>query len=300
MKLKRTALFIPGTAGEDQARKTIKTCGADIICLDLEDTVVPECKGEARQSIVRLLKEDIWGNATRAVRINAVSSGYAEDDIVEVVGGAGDRVESLLLSKPESVDEILWLDDLIEKLRKQHGFTGKIGYVVAVESAFVLTNIDDFASCSPNVEGLGFAIGDLSTSLGIAVQEYMNNPEVYPGDLYHFHRSRIVLAARTHGLWAMDSPWPLVHDLEMLATDAHRGAIMGFNGKLVLVPEQVKTVHKAYRPSDNELTRAQNLLIDIKAMQDQGLASGVAGGSFIDPVVIAHAKATLLRGEAPL
>lgn len=300
MKLRRTTLFIPGTQGEDEARKTIQTCGADVICLDLEDTVVHARKAEARQSVVRLLNEDIWGRSIRAVRINAISTPYAEDDIVEIFRGAGDRVESLLLSKPESVEEIHWLDSLIARIRDEKGFARKIGYLVAVESAQVLTNIDSYAACSPNVEGFGFAIGDLSTSLGIHVSAYLQDPSMYPGDLFHFHRSRIILAARTHGLWAMDAPWPMVNDHVKLAEDARWGSIMGFEGKLVLTPEQIPIVHKAYRPTESELVHATNMLVEMERMKNAGFASGVMGGTFLDPVVIAHARATIDRAEAPL
>jgi citrate lyase subunit beta/citryl-CoA lyase len=300
MKLRRTTIFVPGTISEDEAREIIKTCGADIVCLDLEDTVVAARKGEARKSLVKLLNEDIWGETIPAIRINAISTGFAEDDIIEVVGGAGDKIESILMSKPESVDEIKWLDNLIEKVAKDNGISTNIGYIVGVESAAVLTYIDDYCTASPNVQGLGFAIGDLSTSLGIQVSSYMMNRDIYPGDLYHFHKSRIILAARTHGLWAMDGPWPVVSDLVTLEEDARWGAVMGFDGKLVLVPSQIKTVHKAYRPSEAEIEYAETMLAELARMETEGSASGVTGEHFIDPVVAGHARATLARAKAPI
>jgi citrate lyase subunit beta/citryl-CoA lyase len=278
----------------------IATCGADLICLDLEDTVVPARKAEARQSIVRLLNEDIWGRSARAVRINAVSSPHATLDIEAVVSGAGNRVGTLLLSKPESSEEILWIDGLIGRLRAAHGVTEPIGYLVGIESARALTDIDKIASASPNVEGLGFAIGDLSASLGVHISAYLQDRSLYPGDLFHFHRARIILAARTQGLWALDAPWPIVNDHATLAQDARWGAMMGFDGKLVLVPAQVRTVHEAYRPTEAELTYARNMLERMERLTGGGEGSGVVDGQFIDPVVIAPARATIARAEAPL
>ena len=299
-KLRRTTLFIPGTMPEDQVRETIRTCGADLICLDLEDTVIPARKAEAREAIVRMLHEDIWGRSARGVRINAVSSPFAEDDISVVVSGAGDRIDTLLLSKPESPDEILWIDRLIERIRAEHGGSGKIGYVVGVESARVLTDIDKFASCSPNVEALGFAIGDLSASLGVHISAYLQDRSLYPGDLFHFHRARIILAARTWGLWALDAPWPIINDHATLAEDARWGAMMGFDGKLVLVPAQVRTVHEAYRPTEAELAYARRMIETMERMEAAGDGAGVDGEQFVDPVVLAPARATIARAEAPL
>lgn len=300
MKLRRTTLFIPGTMPEAQVRDIIATCGADLICLDLEDTVVPERKGAARTLIVRLLNEDIWGRSARAVRINAMASPYAESDVTEIVGGAGNRVGTLLLSKPESAGEIIQLDALIARLRARHGITEPIGYLVGIESARALTDIDKIASCSANVEALGFAIGDLSASLGVHISAYLQDRSLYPGDLFHFHRARIILAARTYGLWALDAPWPIVNDHATLAEDARWGSMMGFDGKLVLVPAQVRTVHEAYRPTEAELRYARTVIDKLERMKASGDGSGVVDGQFIDPVVLAPARATIARAEAPL
>ncbi len=296
MKLRRTTIFIPGTMAEDAMREMIATCGADLICLDLEDTVIPARKAEAREMIVRLLNADIWGRAARAVRINAVSSPYAEDDIRVVVSGAGARIDTLLLSKPESAEEILWIDAIIGEYERPDA----IGYIVGIESAWALTNIDLLSSCSPNVEALGFAIGDLSASLGVNIGAYLQDRSLYPGDLFHFHRARIILAARTHGLWALDAPWPMVNDHATLSEDAKWGAMMGFDGKLVLVPAQVRTVHEAYRPSEAELAYARGVIAKLEAMEKDGDGSGVDGDQFIDPVVLAPARKTIARAEAPL
>jgi len=285
---------------EGQVREIIATCNADLICLDLEDTVIPARKAEARGLIVRLLNEDIWGRSSRAVRINAMSSEHAALDVDAVVGGAGNRVGTLLLSKPESAEEIVRLDAHIARLRASHGVHQPIGYLVGIESARALTDIDKIASCSPNVEALGFAIGDLSASLGVHISAYLQDRSLYPGDLFHFHRARIILSARTHGLWAMDAPWPIVNDHATLAEDARWGSMMGFDGKLVLVPAQVRVVHEAYRPTAGELAYARNVIDKMDRMMKSGEGSGVVDGQFLDPVVLAPARATIARAEAPL
>jgi len=300
MKLRRSVIFIPGTLDENAIRHRIQSCGADVICLDLEDTVHPSRKDEARAMIVRLLREDIWGRGARAIRINPASTPLAETDLRMVVGAAGRFIDTIMLSKPEKVEDIEKIDEIISDLREEHQFDNRIGYVVGIESASALTNIDMLASCSPNVDALGLAIGDLSVSLHINIGAYLQDRSTYPGDLFHFHRARIILAARTHGLWALDAPWPVINDHATLGEDARWGMMMGFDGKLVLAPEQVRTVHEAYRPTDAEVAYARDVLSRMEALEQVGEGSGMSGEMFLDPVVIEPARRTLARYEAPL
>lgn len=298
MKLRRSTLFIPGSLDEQETRDRVRHCGADVICLDLEDTVAPARKAQARQTIKRLLQEDIWGRAVRAVRINAAGAG-ADADIADCIGPAAGHVDTLFLSKPDRVADIVAIDTLVEAAFANHPTAKRPGYVVGIESARALTDIDLLCQASPHVEALGFAIGDLSASLGVHITAFLHDRSLYPGDLFHFHRARIILAARTHGLWALDAPWPMVNDHATLTTDARWGAMLGFDGKLALVPAQVPVIHAAYRPTAEELARARSIVATMQQLQQAGEGSGVAGGNFLDPVVLAPALATIARAEAP-
>lgn len=300
MKLRRTTLLIPGSLNMEQQRERIQACGADMICLDLEDTVAPAKKAEAREAIVHLLNEDIWGRSARAVRINAAASEWAAADLEVIVAGAGGRIDTLFLSKPDTIGDIRAIDDRLAALAQRRFPTDHIGYVVGIESARALTNIDALLASSRHVEAVGFAIGDLSASLHVNISAYLMDRSLYPGDLFHFHRARIVLAARTHGLWALDAPWPMINDHATLAEDARWGAMMGFDGKLVLSPEQVRIVHEAYRPSEADTARAKSILAKMEQLRAASEGAGTIDGEFLDPVVIEPARATLARAEAPL
>lgn len=298
MKLRRSTLFIPGSLDEAATIDRIRHCGADVICLDLEDTVAPARKAAARQSIGRLFQLDIWGRAIRAVRINAVGAG-ADADIAECIAPAAGKVDTLFLSKPNTVADITAIDDYVNAAFATRPEAKRPGYVVGIESARALTDIDQLCRASPQVEALGFAIGDLSASLGVHITAFLHDRSLYPGDLFHFHRARIILAARTHGLWALDAPWPMVNDHATLTTDTRWGAMMGFDGKLALVPEQVPVIHAAYRPTPEELARARSIVAAMEQLQAAGEGSGVESGNFLDPVVLAPALATIARAEAP-
>ena len=298
--LRRSMLLVPGTQDEATQRETIRTSGADVVCLDLEDTVLPARKPEARRLLGKLFSEDDWGRTARGLRINAVTSPWAEDDITEVVTLSKGMIDVIMMSKADTADEVRWVDDLLTKLSKGQGIERTIKISVGIETARALTDIDQIAASSNRLEALGFAIGDLSISLGVRVSNFLLDRSTYPGDLFHFVRSRINLAAKAHGLLSLDGPWPMINDHATLAEDTRWGAMLGFDGKLALSIPQIRVIHEAYRPTAAELDYANRMLALMKQAEEAGEGSAVSGGIFLDPVVIGQAKATPARNEAPL
>ncbi|MES2262706.1 MAG: CoA ester lyase [Pseudomonadota bacterium] len=299
MTLRRSVLL---AAGEDEQHleQMIRTSNADLVCLDLEDTVAPSRKKQARERVARLLTKDIWGRSGRAFRINAFDTPYAHDDLVEVLTAARGNVDVILLSKVESEREVWWADQLITRLAGEHGFATDIKLCAGIESARALTDIDRIAASSRRLEMLGFAIGDLSISLGVRIGPYLQDRSLYPGDLNHFIRARINLAAKTHGLQSLDGPWPNINDHATLAEDARWGAMLGMDGKLALAVDQVRVIHEAYRPSAAEVTWSERMLELYRKSVEAGEGSGVSDGQFFDPVTVGLAQATLTRAAAPL
>lgn len=299
MALRRSVLLAAGE-NERQLEQMIRTSNADLVCLDLEDTVAPSRKKPARERVARLLAADIWGRSGRAFRINAFDTPYAHDDLVEVLIAARGRVDTIFLSKVESEREVWWADQLITRLAREHGFDSDIKLCVGIESASALTDIDRIAASSSRIEMLGFAIGDLSISLGVRIGSYLQDRSLYPGDLNHFVRARINLAAKAHGLQALDGPWPNVNDHATLAEDARWGAMLGMDGKLALAVDQVRVIHEAYRPSTAEVQWSERMLELFRKSVEAGEGSGVSDGQFFDPVTVGLAQATLARAAAPL
>lgn len=299
MPLRRSVLL---AAGDDEARlrASIATANADLVCLDLEDTVVPERKGAARAMIARLFSADIWGRTQRAYRINAVATPFAHDDVVEVLTACRGRVDTIFMSKADGADDVRWVDQLVSRLSVELGVDQRIGLTVGIESAQALTRVDDIAASSPRIDALGFAIGDLSNSLGVRVGPYLRNRSLYPGDLYHFVRARINLAAKARGLQSLDGPWPMINDHATLLEDARWGAMLGFDGKMALSVDQVKVIHEAYRPSAEEIQHARRLLALYEKSAAQGSGHGFIDGEFIDLVSVGQARDTLARAAAPL
>jgi citrate lyase subunit beta / citryl-CoA lyase len=298
MALRRSILLVGGN-DESTLRAGIAS-SADVVCLDLEDTVAVEHKAAARRQIAALLAEDIWGRSARAYRINGVATPYAHDDIVEVVRGSGGRVDLIFMSKVESDHDVWWADQLLSRLGEELGLSHQIRLAVGIESAKALTRIDAIAAASPRVEALGFAIGDLNISLGVRIGQYLHDRSLYPGDLNHFTRSRINLAAKAHGLLALDGPWPMINDHATLDEDARWSAMLGYDGKIALSAEQVPVIHQAFRPTAAEVARAELLIRKFQEALARGEAHGLVDGEFIDPVTLGLMRATLERAAAPV
>lgn len=299
-QLQRSVLLLPGTLGLDETRATIRDTNADMICLDLEDTVVASEKQTAREAIVGLLSEDIWGRSRRALRINPLSEDAAALDVEYVIGHVPNGVDSLFLSKAETVDELRELDVMIERARGTSATLQPIGYVVGIESAGAMTRVDELATASPNVSTLGLAVGDLSISLGMGLGAYLRDRNAYPGDMYHFHRSRLVLSAKTHGLKTLDFPWPIVPDLATLEDEARRGMMLGMDGKLALAAQQVPVIHQAYAPPVEEVERFKRLIAAYERAAAEGQGATSLDGEFIDPVTLGLARRVLARAQAPI
>jgi citrate lyase subunit beta/citryl-CoA lyase len=298
MALRRSVLLVGGN--DEATQRAGIASNADVVCLDLEDTVAPERKAFARGQIARLLAEDIWGRSARAYRINGVSTPYAHADIVDVVTACKGHVDIIFMSKVESDHDVWWADQLLTKLSSELGLTHTIRLAVGIESAKALTRVDAIASASPRIEALGFAIGDLNISLGVRIGQYLHDRSLYPGDLNHFTRSRINLAAKSNGLLAIDGPWPMINDHATLDQDARWGAMLGYDGKIALSADQIPVIHEAFRPTPTEVARAELLIRKFNEAAARGEAHGLVDGEFIDPVTLGLMRATLEKAAAPL
>lgn len=298
MALRRSILLVGGN--DESTQRAGIASHADVVCLDLEDTVTPANKAAARRGIARLLAEDIWGRSARAYRINGVSTPFAQADIVDVLMACKGQVDTIFMSKVESEHDVWWADRLITQVSEELRIPHQIRLAVGIESAKALTRIDAIASASPRIEALGFAVGDLNISLGVRIGQYLHDRTLYPGDLNHFTRSRINLAAKSNGLLALDGPWPMINDHATLDVDARWGAMLGFDGKIALSADQVPVIHEAYRPTPAEIARAELLIAKFNDAIQRGEAHGLVDGEFIDPVTLTLMRQTLERAEAPI
>ncbi len=256
---RRSCLAVPGSSPKMLAKAP--GLPADQIFLDLEDAVAPLAKPAARANIVAALKDFDWGGKIRAVRINDVTTPWAYRDVIEVVEGAGDVLDCLVLPKVDSPAAVQWLDVLLTQIEKAVGLpVGGIGIEAQIETARGLAAVEEIAACSPRLETLIFGPADFMASINMRSLSVGQPHPDYPGDPFHYVLMRLLTAARAHGLQAIDGPYLKIRDLDGFAESARRTAALGFDGKWVLHPGQIELCNEIYSPDQEAYDHAELIL----------------------------------------
>ncbi len=239
-----------------------QTLAADEVFLDLEDSVAPAVKEEARANVVAALREGDWTGKTVAVRVNDATTPWSYRDVIEVVEAAGDRLHCVMLPKVSDPSHVVWLDTLLGQVERAAGLpVGRIGIEAQIEDATGLVNAERIAAASPRLETLVFGPADFMASIGMRTLVVGEQPPGYEeGDAYHYVLMRILTAARAHGLQAIDGPYLQIRDVEGFRRAARRAAALGFDGKWVLHPSQIEAGNEVFSPSQDDYDHAELIL----------------------------------------
>ncbi|NKY45964.1 HpcH/HpaI aldolase/citrate lyase family protein [Nocardia cerradoensis] len=293
MSTRRSVLAVPGS----NLRMIDKAKGlpADEIFLDLEDAVAPPAKAAARANIVAALNSPGWGKQIRVVRVNDWTTEWTYADVISVVEGAGRDLDAILLPKVLDGAQVRALDLLLTQLEKANGLeVGRIGIEPQIENAQGLRNIDEIATASPRVQTLVFGPADFMASINMRTLVVGEQPEGYePGDAYHHILMTILLAARAHGLQAIDGPYLQIRDLDGFRRAASRTAALGFDGKWVLHPTQVEACNEIFSPRQADYDRAEEIL-DAYAYHTS-TAGGARGAVMLGDEMIDEASAKMAQ-----
>src|ERR671922_1365646 len=272
---------------------------ADEVFMDLEDSVAPLAKEEARGNIVQALKEGDWTGKTVAVRVNGVYTKWCYRDVIEVVENAGQFLDCLMIPKAEYGTDVTFVDDLLRMIEDTIGLEKRIGLEVQIETATGITNIDDIAAASERTETLIFGPADMSASLGLPTVTAGLPMPGYPGDHWHFVLSTIVVAARDAGLQAIDGPYLLIKDLDGFRDMSMRSRALGYDGKWALHPGQIDVLNEVFTPSQDEYEKAEAVLDAYRhATEVERTGAVMFGNEMIDEASRKMAEQFAGRGRA--
>lgn len=298
---RRSVLAVPGSNPKMIAKA--KTLPADALFLDLEDAVAPLAKAQARQGIVDALNEDGWGNQLKSVRVNDWTTPWTHADVIEVVAGAGARLDAILLPKVTDAAHVRALDLLLTQLERLHGLEpGRIGIEAQIEDARGLTAINEIATASGRLQTLVFGPADFLASLNMRTLVVGEQPEGYDvGDAYHHVFMTILVAARAHGLQAIDGPYLQIRDVDAFRRSAARTAALGFDGKWVLHPTQIDAANEVFSPRQGDYDHAELI---VAAYEHHTSAAGgwrgaaMLGDEMIDEASNKMAQVIVAKGRA--
>jgi len=254
--------------------------GAEGLVLDLEDSVRPEKKKEARFLTARAVRESIVPAESTAVRINGIETPYWKEDLEKLIPSG---VRIIRLPKTETPEQIRKISEILNQLETAHAIghnTIRLQIIletpIGVENAFVI------AASSERLESLSFGAEDYCASVGIR-----RGTDLRPLD---YPRSRIASAASAYGLYAYDTVWGFIKDSDGLLADAERARSLGFSGKSVIHPDQIDPVNRIFSPSAEEICQAEKIL---KLAENMKSGAESLEGRMIDRPVILRARRIL-------
>ena len=272
--------------------------GADMVFLDLEDAVAPMEKPAARGKVVKAINELDWGDTVLCVRVNAWDTEWTYRDVIEVVEGAGERLDELMLPKVQNAGDVQALDMLLTQIEKTTGRQSRVGIEAQIETARGLINVEEICAASNRLETIILGPVDMSASLGMPSMAGGMQIEDYPGDYFHFVFVKILMAGRANGLQVIDGPYTRIRDVEGLRRYTKRSQALGFDGKWSLHPDQVAVLNELFSPTQEQFDKAWDVLEAYRtATDDQRTGAVMFGDEMIDEASRKVAVTLVARGE---
>jgi citrate lyase subunit beta/citryl-CoA lyase len=294
-RARRSELATPASSEKMCAKAP--SSGADLVFLDLEDACAPSAKESARAIAVAALTEMDWGRTVRAVRINGLDTIWCHDDIIEIVTGARDAVDVLIVPKARTARDVWWVDVLLSQLEAKLGLEKRIALEVLIEDSEGLANAVAIARASDRLEAVIFGAGDLSASQHARVDGNFDPVGDYPGDFWHFARCQVVMAARVAGIDAIDAPYPAYQDPDGYRRAATHGSLLGFDGKWAIHPSQVPIANEVFSPTPEEVAAARRSVEEYRAAEAKGVGAIGADGRLVDAAHMRLAANTLHKAS---
>ncbi len=278
-QLFRSLIFVPGN--NPRFLEKAKKIQADIICFDLEDSVPDDEKTSARKLIKNALKSRSEYSSSIFVRTNSPLSGKIPSDLKEIIQKG---IDGIVIPKVNNVAELKKIQKILSSLEKSKKLK-PIQIIPSIESAEGVVNSYSIASFGKRVNAIVFGIFDLLNDLGV---EYTKDS---PGGKYS--RYKIPVDAAAAGISAIDGIWQDLNDLKGLETDCNFGKSLGYDGKSVIHPDQIPTVHQSFYPNKTEISWAEKVCKVYLESTKKGKGATTVDGKMIDEVHYKQAKALL-------
>ncbi|MEM8789106.1 MAG: CoA ester lyase [Pseudomonadota bacterium] len=301
----RCQLFGPGSRPE--LFEKMAASAADVVNLDLEDSVAPDDKDSARTHVIAALNDVDWGRKTLSVRINGLDTPYWHRDVIELIEHGGERLDLIMIPKVGSAADLYAVDALVTAAETAAGRQKKLGFEVILETAAGFAHVQDIAAGSPRLQAMSLGFADYAASMGMATtgiggtQEdyYMLAPDgaKHWADPWHGVTASMVAACRTHGVLPVDGPFGDFSDAAGFEAQARRAATMGIVGKWAIHPAQVALCNAVFTPSDAQVAEARAVLEAMETAKREGQGAAVYKGRLVDLASIRQAQVIVEQAE---
>ena len=300
----RCQLFGPGS--RPAIFEKMAAGAADVINLDLEDSVAPDDKDAARANIIQAIGDVDWGQKTLSVRINGLDTPYWYRDVVDLLERASDRLNQIMIPKVGNAADIYAVDALVTAVETAKGRASPIAFEVIIESAAGIAHVEEIAAASPRLAAMSLGAADFAASMGMATTGIGGTQENYYmiregakhwSDPWHWAQAAIVAACRTHGVLPVDGPFGDFSDDAGFRAQALRSATLGMVGKWAIHPKQVSLANEVFTPSDAAVAEAKEILAAMEEAKASGAGATVYKGRLVDIASIKQAEVIVRQAD---
>jgi malyl-CoA/(S)-citramalyl-CoA lyase len=300
----RCQLFGPGS--RPALFEKMAASAADVINIDLEDSVAPSDKDSARANVISAINTLNWGRKTLSVRINALDTPYWYRDVVELLEQSCDRLDLIMIPKVGCAADVYAVDALVTAVERAKGRQKPIGFEVIIESAAGLTNVNEIAGSSPRLQAISLGAADFAASMGMQTTGIGGTQENYYmlregvqhwSDPWHWAQTAIVAACRRHGILPVDGPFGDFSDDAGFVAQARRSATLGMVGKWAIHPKQIALANQVFTPSDAAVAEAREILAAMEQAKARGEGATVYKGRLVDIASIKQAEVIVTQSE---
>ena len=303
-RLNRCQLFGPGS--RPALFEKMAASAADVINLDLEDSVAPDDKAEARRNIVQAIGDVDWGDKTLSVRINGLDTPWWYRDVVDLLENASDRLDQIMIPKLGCAADLYAVDALVSAVEAAKGRNKRLAFEVIIETAAGITNVAEIATGSPRLQAMSLGAADFAASMGMATtgiggtqEDYymLHDGQRFWADPWHWAQTAIVAACRSHGILPVDGPFGDFSDDEGFRAQARRSATLGMVGKWAIHPRQIALANEVFSPSEDAVAEAREILSAMEQAKTDGAGATVYKGRLVDLASIRQAEVIVRQSD---
>lgn len=285
-RLRRTMMFL--SAQRPSLMKDAYIYRPDSVMFDLEDAVAENQKDSARFSLYHTLRAVDYGTVERVVRINGLDTPHWREDVRVCVAGGADAIR---IAKCECAQDVRTVEGAVEEAEREFGRTpGETLLMGALESPRGVLNALEICTASERLFGIAISGGDFRKCMQTAY---------HPGGIEMLAaRGHILLAARAAGVQCFDTVFTDLNDMEGFRAEVLQNKEMGFDGKSIISPKQIRVVHEIFAPTEKEIRQAERIVRAIRENADKGVGVFTLDGKMLDIAFLPGAERTLALARA--
>ncbi|MDC0074263.1 CoA ester lyase [Alphaproteobacteria bacterium] len=268
IELNRSYLFVPANRPE-RFSKAVNS-GADVVIIDLEDAVPSDEKNLARQTVFKFFEENVKFSIPVYLRVNSMKNIHGLKDVIALTE-CNNLPFGIVIPMVDSPEEVSWYDNYFKNI------SSNLKYIIVIETAIGLENVESIAFSSDNIFALGFGSADYTSQTGSNLD----------WDSLLYARSKVVNAAAMAGIYPVDGVWPDIKDSEGLEYETKKVSLLGFNGKMAIHPSQIIEIHKGFKPSSKEIEFAKKV---VSVYENSGGGVITVEGKMIDEPLVVSAR----------